>query len=180
MAVKENADLSRITVTPGQRSGQPSIRGLRVTVWDVLDMLASGMTEDEILDDYPYLERPTFQPSMPTLRRRAGSGSRVETSVRCESLTEAGRPARRAFSGSVHVFDTGLAKFTTDEAIWEYARINALVIVTADSDFLGLAKERGAPPKVVRLRTAITGPLGSRPFSGGTPFGSRNWIVPRG
>ena len=60
MAVTENADLSRITVTPGQRSGQPSIRGLRVTVWDVLDMLASGMTEDEILDDYPYLEKADF------------------------------------------------------------------------------------------------------------------------
>ncbi len=43
-----NPDLSRITVISGQRSGQPCIRGLRVTVWDVLDMLASGMTEDEI------------------------------------------------------------------------------------------------------------------------------------
>ncbi len=46
--------------TPGQRSGQPCIRGLRVTVWDVLDMLASGMTEDEILADYPYLEKADF------------------------------------------------------------------------------------------------------------------------
>jgi len=54
------ADLSRITVIPGQRSGQPCIRGLRVTVWDVLDMLASGMTEDEILRDYPYLEKADF------------------------------------------------------------------------------------------------------------------------
>jgi uncharacterized protein (DUF433 family) len=53
-------DLSRITVIPGQRSGQPCIRGLRVTVWDVLDMLASGMTEEEILEDFPYLERADF------------------------------------------------------------------------------------------------------------------------
>ena len=51
---------SRITVIPGQRSGQPCIRGLRITVWDVLDMLASGMTEDEILTDYPYLEKADF------------------------------------------------------------------------------------------------------------------------
>jgi len=51
MARAEQADLSRITVVPGQRSGQPCIRGFRVTVWDVLDMLASGMTEDEILRD---------------------------------------------------------------------------------------------------------------------------------
>src|ERR1035438_2262616 len=60
MATAENADLSRITVTPGQRSGQPCIRDLRVTVWDVLDMLASGMTEGEILNDYPYLEKADF------------------------------------------------------------------------------------------------------------------------
>jgi uncharacterized protein (DUF433 family) len=60
MATTDRADLSRITVIPGQRSGQPCIRGLRVTVWDVLDWLADGMTEDEILDDYPYLERADF------------------------------------------------------------------------------------------------------------------------
>ena len=42
------------------RAGQPCIRGLRVTVWDVLDMLASGMTEDEILEDFPCLEKADF------------------------------------------------------------------------------------------------------------------------
>jgi len=61
MGVTADPDLSRITVTPGQRSGQPCIRGLRVTVWDVLDMLASGMTETEILADYPYLEQADFK-----------------------------------------------------------------------------------------------------------------------
>jgi uncharacterized protein (DUF433 family) len=54
------ADVSRIAIVPGQRSDQPCIRGLRVTVWDVLDMLASGMTEGEILDDLPYLEKADF------------------------------------------------------------------------------------------------------------------------
>jgi len=60
MSTAGNADLSRITVVPGQRSGQPCIRGLRVTVWDVLGMLASGMSEDEILGDYPYIEKADF------------------------------------------------------------------------------------------------------------------------
>jgi predicted nuclease of predicted toxin-antitoxin system len=55
------------------------------------------------------------------------------------------------FPGSTHVFDTGLARFTPDERVWEYARSNGFVIVTADSDFLDLAERRGAPPKVVRL-----------------------------
>lgn len=44
-----------ITIEPGKRSGQPCIRGMRMTVYDVLEYLASGMTEKEILDDFPYL-----------------------------------------------------------------------------------------------------------------------------
>ena len=44
-----------ITVEPGKRIGKPCIRGLRITVSDVLDYLASGMTESEILADFPDL-----------------------------------------------------------------------------------------------------------------------------
>jgi predicted nuclease of predicted toxin-antitoxin system len=55
------------------------------------------------------------------------------------------------FPDSAHVFHTGLARFTPDEVIWEYARDHGFVIVTADSDFLDLVAARGAPPKVVRL-----------------------------
>jgi len=44
-----------ITIEPGKRSGKPCIRGLRITVGDVLDYLASGMTNEEILHDFPYL-----------------------------------------------------------------------------------------------------------------------------
>jgi uncharacterized protein (DUF433 family) len=46
-----------ITLEPGKRSGKPCIRGLRITVQDVLDWLASGMTLDDILIDYPELTR---------------------------------------------------------------------------------------------------------------------------
>ncbi|HZO54646.1 MAG TPA: DUF433 domain-containing protein [Bryobacteraceae bacterium] len=46
----------RITIEPGKRSGQPCIRGLRITVSDVLGWLAAGMSEQQILDDYPELE----------------------------------------------------------------------------------------------------------------------------
>jgi uncharacterized protein (DUF433 family) len=56
----DKADLSRIHAIPGQRFGQPCIRGLRVTVGDMLDMLAAGMTEDDVLRDYPYLEKADF------------------------------------------------------------------------------------------------------------------------
>lgn len=44
-----------ITIEPGKRSGKPCIRGMRITVSDVLDYLASGMTHEEILKDFPYL-----------------------------------------------------------------------------------------------------------------------------
>ena len=49
--------LDRITLEPGKRGGKPCIRGLRITVHDVLEYLASGMTEAEILRDLPDLER---------------------------------------------------------------------------------------------------------------------------
>ena len=45
----------RITIEPGKRGGKPCIRGLRITVYDVLEYLATGMTEEEILQDFPDL-----------------------------------------------------------------------------------------------------------------------------
>jgi uncharacterized protein (DUF433 family) len=44
-----------ITVEPGKRGGKPCIRGLRITVSDVLDFLAAGMSHEQILKEYPYL-----------------------------------------------------------------------------------------------------------------------------
>jgi uncharacterized protein (DUF433 family) len=44
-----------ITIEPGKRGGKPCIRGMRITVYDVLEYLASGMTVAEVLDDFPYL-----------------------------------------------------------------------------------------------------------------------------
>ncbi len=46
-----------ITIIPGKRGGKPTIRGMRMTVYDVLEYLASGMTEDEIIADFPYLTK---------------------------------------------------------------------------------------------------------------------------
>jgi uncharacterized protein (DUF433 family) len=46
-----------ITIEPGKRGGKPTIRGMRITVQDVLECLAGGMSEDEILADFPELTR---------------------------------------------------------------------------------------------------------------------------
>jgi uncharacterized protein (DUF433 family) len=53
--------MERITIEPGKRSGQPCIRGLRITVWDILSWLAARMSEQEILEDYPDLESEDFR-----------------------------------------------------------------------------------------------------------------------
>lgn len=46
-----------ITIEPGKRGGKPCIRGMRITVYDVLEYMAAGMTPEEILEDFPYLTR---------------------------------------------------------------------------------------------------------------------------
>jgi uncharacterized protein (DUF433 family) len=51
----------RITVEPGKMGGRPCIRGHRFTVYDLMGYLASGMTEDEIIQDFPFLEKADFK-----------------------------------------------------------------------------------------------------------------------
>ena len=53
-----------ITIEAGKRSGQPCIRGLRITVYDVLGYLAAGMTEEEILEDFPELTNDDIKASL--------------------------------------------------------------------------------------------------------------------
>jgi len=53
---RKGVDYSKIiTLEPGKRSGKPCIRGLRITVYDVLGYLAAGMTHEQVLSDFPYL-----------------------------------------------------------------------------------------------------------------------------
>lgn len=50
-----------ITIDPGKRGGKPCIRSMRITVYDVLDWLASGLSEAQILEDYPELTQDDIQ-----------------------------------------------------------------------------------------------------------------------
>ena len=56
--------LDRITINPLQCGGRPCIRGMRIRVKDVLDLLAAGVSETEILADYPYLERDDIRAAL--------------------------------------------------------------------------------------------------------------------
>ncbi len=53
--------IDRITFNPAQCGGRPCIRGMRIRVKDVLDLLAAGLTPAEIIEDYPYLEPQDIQ-----------------------------------------------------------------------------------------------------------------------
>ena len=54
----------RITIEPGKRGGKPCIRGMRITVYDILGWLAAGMTRAEILSDYPDLVDEDIQAAL--------------------------------------------------------------------------------------------------------------------
>ena len=56
--------LDRITFNPNQCGGRPCIRGMRIRVKDILEMLASGASEGEILESFPYLEREDIQAAL--------------------------------------------------------------------------------------------------------------------
>ncbi|MEW6727789.1 MAG: DUF433 domain-containing protein [Pseudomonadota bacterium] len=67
----------RITLEPGKRNGQPCIRGLRITVYDVLDMLAQGMSESDILSDFPELEPADIRACLAFAADREHRGYRI-------------------------------------------------------------------------------------------------------
>ena len=50
-----------ITIEPGKRGGKPTVRGMRISVYDILKMLASGMSREQILEDFPELNKDDIQ-----------------------------------------------------------------------------------------------------------------------
>lgn len=56
--------LKRITIIPGLMAGKPTIRGMRFPVGDILEMLANGMSQEEILDQHPILEKEDIRASL--------------------------------------------------------------------------------------------------------------------
>ena len=70
---------SRITLEPGKRSGKPCVRGLRITVYDVLSYLASGMSTEQVLEDFPSLEREDIQACLAYAADREGHQFTAQT-----------------------------------------------------------------------------------------------------
>jgi uncharacterized protein (DUF433 family) len=61
-----------ITLGPGKRGGKPCIRGMRITVYDVISYLAAGMSTEEILEDFPYLTRDDILAALSFVAEREG------------------------------------------------------------------------------------------------------------
>jgi uncharacterized protein (DUF433 family) len=70
----------RIGIEPGKRGGKPVVRGLRITVYDVLDWLSQGMSSEEIIEDFPELETDDIHACLAYAadRERHSTGLRVE------------------------------------------------------------------------------------------------------
>jgi uncharacterized protein (DUF433 family) len=66
-----------ITIESGKRSGKPCIRGLRITVYDILNMLADGMSYDEIIDDFPKITRQDILACLAFAAERENSITRL-------------------------------------------------------------------------------------------------------
>ncbi len=83
---KEHAGI--ITIEPGKRGGQPTIRGMRITVGDILEMLASGMSEKEIILDFPELTREDIRAALSYAAYRDKATITIvhETSPRSKSV----------------------------------------------------------------------------------------------
>lgn len=81
-----------ITIEPGKRGGQPTIRGMRITVYDVLKMLASGMKEKEILSDFPELTKKDIKAvlSYASEREHSLTTASHEITPRSKRLAQAG------------------------------------------------------------------------------------------
>jgi uncharacterized protein (DUF433 family) len=75
------SELHRVTTIPGLCGGRPTIRGMRIRVQDILDLLAAGADRAEILEDYPYLEDGDITASLEyasrSLQRSRDAYSRV-------------------------------------------------------------------------------------------------------
>ena len=63
--------IDRITIKPDVCGGEPTIRGMRITVSHILEMLAGGMTSEQVLQDFPYLEKADIDASLEYAARPA-------------------------------------------------------------------------------------------------------------
>lgn len=143
--------LNRITSNPRQCGGRPCIRGMRIRVKDILDMLAGGASEEEILADFPYLEPDDIRASLEYASITRWSWFHSEFPGRCPTASRISSVAGRPGTLSPHVNDVGLAG-AEDFVIWDHALGVDAIIVTKDEDFAERTARTAVGPVIVWLR----------------------------
>ncbi len=136
-----------ITIEPDKRSGRPCIRGTRMTVTDVLEYLAGGMTHAELLAEFPDLTEDDIRACR---RPRAAACRAVCMKLLFDQNLSPRLPLLlgNLYPGSVHVREVHLST-ASDTAIWEYAKRHEFTIVSKDSDFQRRSLLFGHPPNFV-------------------------------
>jgi predicted nuclease of predicted toxin-antitoxin system/uncharacterized protein (DUF433 family) len=156
----------RIVLDPEIRFGKPTVRGTRITVADILSYLAGGMSEEQILADFPQLaaediraclafaaerERRLASSSSPWWVRKAQELSVVKLLFDENLAARLANDLADAYPDSTHVLSLGLGG-TSDRTIWDHAGAENFILVTKDEDFHRLSVLLGPPPKVVWIR----------------------------
>jgi uncharacterized protein (DUF433 family) len=141
----------RIAIDPEIRFGKPCVRGTRITVGDLLAYLASGMTEQQVLADFPQLTSEDIRACLAFAaereRRVVFPPAEQQMLLFDENLAERLVPALAdLYPDCVHVHNRRLAS-AADRAVWQHAQDQGLIIVTEDEDFQQLCVLHGPPPK---------------------------------
>ena len=143
-----------ITIEPGKRFGKPCIRGLRITVYDVLEYLASGMSVDEILDDFPKLTKQDIQACFAYLADRE-----IRTLVIWLRLffdtnlsNKLVKKLNLLYPNSTHAEFENLDE-AMDLVIWDFCKKNNFIIITKDKDYFDLSSMYKSPPKVILIKS---------------------------
>ena len=157
--------MDRITVNPDQCGGRPCVRGMRIRVIDVLDLLAAGLSAEQVIEELPDLQRADVTACLrfasrrldhPVLAAEHEPGAVVV--VRTDAhLSPALAPWLRAAFGveAVPLRALGL-RDAEDPTIFTAARATGAVLMTKDSDFVELLARHGPPPQVVWLTCGNT------------------------
>lgn len=133
---------TRITIDDAQCGGRPCIRGMRIRVSDILELLGSGASIEEILEDYPYLEREDILASIQYAALQTGHpilkigvkfliDNQLPPALARFIETDFGHPA-------LHVVDIGM-RDASDAEVWSYASEPQLVLISKDEDFAVMA-----------------------------------------
>ena len=142
----------RITVNPKQCGGRPCIRGMRIRVIDVLDLQAAGLSTQEILEDFPYLEREDIMAVARFASRRLDHPvpRRMKLWIDAQLSPAIARwiTANYEEVEASAAYDLGYLD-SEDTVIYFAAREAGAAVMTKDSDFIDLQNVHGAPPKVI-------------------------------